>query len=431
MLGPFESAAILILDGRGEKQTALLASGRGASVEILDEVVFPHSLGLFFGAITQFLGFKPDSDEWKVMALASYADWDNPYYPHLSRMVEVHGNGGFELDLGFFEFYNFWDRRMFSDKLVKLLGPPRTRGTELSTRHEQIAAALQKVFEEKVSEILIRLHERTGLNKLVIGGGCFMNSVFNGKVTDLTPFEECFVSSCPDDSGTSVGAALLLHAQRTGGREISGQSDNFWGQDFSDDECEQFVRRYKLPQAEQHSDPAVAAARDIAAGKLVGWFQGRSEFGQRALGNRSILADPRTAEMKDVINRAVKYRESFRPFAPAILAECVSDYFECPRDVKVPFMERVLKFRADVRDKVPAVVHVDGTGRLQTVDREACPTFHRVIRNFHQLTGVPLVLNTSFNLNGQPIVNSPDDAIRTFYSCGLDVLYLGKIRISK
>ncbi len=430
-LSPYDLAAILILDGRGEKQTGLLAVGHGTEIDILDEVDFPHSIGLFYSAVTQFLGFRPDRDEWKVMALSCYADWDNPYYTEFSKLIEVDERGRFRLDLHFFEFYNFWDRRMYSDKLVEILGPPRSRNEEISERHQQIAAALQKVFEEKVAEILEHLHRRTGLETVVLSGGCFMNSAFNGKISKLTPFKNSFISSCPDDSGTSVGAAAFLYAQRTGERVHQTSLHNYWGIEFTDHECELTVSRYKLPKAEIMSDPAEAASMDLIQGKLVGWFQGRGEFGQRALGNRSILADPRRAEMKDMINASVKFRESFRPFAPAILAEEVSDYFECEPGCKVPFMERVLRFRSNKTELVPAVVHCDRTGRVQTVEKQTSPRFYALLRHFKEGTGIPIVLNTSFNLNGQPIVNSPDDAIRTFYSCGLDVLYLGNVRVSK
>ncbi|HVE16502.1 MAG TPA: carbamoyltransferase C-terminal domain-containing protein, partial [Chthoniobacterales bacterium] len=275
------------------------------------------------------------------------------------------------------------------------------------------------------------LHRRTGLTKLAVSGGCFMNSVFNGKITSVSPFEECFISSCPDDSGTSVGAALYLHAQRTGERPKSNSSHNYWGLGFSDEDCLQAVTRYQLPNARVVSSPSTEAAADLVAGRLVGWFQDRAEFGQRALGNRSILADPRSPDARDKINAAVKYREAYRPFAPAILAERVDEYFECAAGTRVPFMEKVLPFREAKRSRVPAVVHEDGTGRLQTVDQDSTRRFRELIQEFDRITGIPLVLNTSFNVNGEPIVNSPEDAIRTFYSCGLNVLYLGNVRIAK
>ena len=426
----FADAAILVLDGRAERQTSLLAVGHGAKVEKLAEVKFPHSLGLYYGAITQLLGFKPDGDEWKVMALGSYASGDNEYYPILSKLVTVLDDGTFEMALDHFEYHNFFDRRMYADKLVAKLGPPRKKSEPLDHRHENIAAAMQRVFEESVTQILNRLHARTGLDKLVVGGGCFMNSVYNGKIEQLTPFRDVFVGSAPDDSGTAVGAALWLCARRSGKRADEPVRDNYWGPEYSDAECLDVARKFKLA-AEVVDDPATRAATDLCNGKIIGWFQGRMEFGQRALGNRSILLDPRRKDGKDVVNAAIKFREAFRPFAPAILLDKVHDWFECEPGTKVAFMERVLPFRASKRELVPAVVHVDGSGRLQTVDRDSSPRYRALIEAFDRMTGVPIVLNTSFNLNGEPIVCSPEDALRTFYTCALEVLYLGNVRIAK
>ena len=429
-LSSHDHGAMVIMDGRGENQTCMLAQANGVEIERLEEIRYPHSLGLFYGAITQFLGFRPDSDEWKVMALASYASADNEFTEELRRIVRVHDDGTFELALEYFEFFNMVDRRMYSDKFVRRFGTPRTRDEPLTEAHQQLAAATQQVFEDVMTAILCRLHTLTGEDSVTVSGGCFMNSVFNGKITTVTPFREAFASSCPDDSGTSVGAALYLHALRTKERIIEPSRHNSWGPEY-DDEAASVVQRYRLPNATKVSDPAARAAQDLAEGRIVGWFQGRMEFGQRALGNRSILLDPRRADGKDVVNSAVKYREAFRPFAPAILADRVAEYFECDADTRVPYMEKVLSFREEVRPSVPAVVHVDGTGRLQTVDADGAPVFHRLISAFEAITGVPLVLNTSFNLNGEPIVCSPDDAIRSFYTCGLDVLYLGNNRITK
>jgi carbamoyltransferase len=427
---PHEAAAVLVMDGRAEKQTTLLAVARGADLEALAEVQFPHSLGLFYGAITQFLGFKPDSDEWKVMALASYAEPENELTAKLRRLIRVNDDGTFELALEYFEHYNFFDRRMYSDRFVRELGAPRKKSDPLTREHEKLAAAMQRVFEETVTQVLAALHRRSGLDRVVLSGGCFMNSVYNGKITQVTPFKEAYLSSCPDDSGTSVGAALWLHALRTRERKEVARH-NYWGPEYSDEACLATARRYKVPNAEVVPDLAARAADDLARGAVVGWFQGRMEFGQRALGHRSILLDPRRKDGKDLVNAAVKFREGFRPFAPAILAERIADYFECSPDTRVPFMERVLMFRKERRDEVPSVVHVDGSGRVQTVERDVSPRFHALIEAFAARTGVPIVLNTSFNLNGEPIVCSPDDAIRTFYTCALDVLYLGNVRISK
>jgi carbamoyltransferase len=409
----------------------MLARARGVDLDVLGETDFPHSIGLLYGAVTQYLGFTPDSDEWKVMALASYADADNEFLAPMRDLVHVDERGGFTVALESFAYYNFWDRRMYSDRFVETFGPPRERGEPITARHERIAAALQQTFEETMTAILVVLHEQTGLDRLVLTGGCAMNSVFNGKITELTPFEECFITSCPDDSGTSVGAALYLHGVRSGSRPDASSGHNYWGPSYTDDECRSVAEAFKLPNLTVVDDPSEAAASDLVAGRLIGWFQGPMEFGQRALGNRSILADPRDPEVKDRVNAAVKYRESFRPFAPAILAEHVEEWFECPAGTRVPFMERVLRFRADRAPEVPAVVHADGTGRLQSVDSSTSPRFHALIRSFHDKTGVPMVLNTSFNLNGEPIVCSPQDAVRTFFSCGLDVLYLGNVRVEK
>ncbi len=428
---PFESAAILVVDGRGESHTGMMARASGAKIEVLRENFFPHSLGLLYGAVTQYLGFKPDGDEWKVIALASYADADNEYLPLMRDLVWVSDAGMFSLDLAKFEFFNFWDRRMYSDRFVDTFGEPRQKDGPLTDRHYQIAAALQHVFEEVMSQLLTELYDMTGLDDVIVNGGSFMNSVYNGKIEAMTPFKRVYIGGSPDDSGTSIGAALYVHALRTGRRPTEEPpGHNYFGREFSDEECHRIATSYKLP-AERVDDPAAAAARDLVDGKLIGWFQGRSEFGQRALGNRSILVDPRRDDAKDLVNSAVKFREAFRPFAPAILTERVADYFDCPPGTEVPYMERVFMFLEDKKDDVPAVVHVDGSGRLGTVGEASSPRFRSLIQHFEAETGVPIVLNTSFNLNGEPMVDSPLDAIRTFYSSGLDILYLGDVRITK
>lgn len=430
-LSPYEECAAAVIDGRAERRTGMLARASGVDLEVLGETNFPQSLGLMYGAVTQYLGFTPDSDEWKVMALAAYADADNEFLAPMRRLVEIDKAGGFRVALDYFAYYNFWDRRMYSDRFVETFGPPRARGEDITERHQRIAAALQLVFEESMAGILRALHARTGLDRLVLTGGCAMNSAFNGKISELTPFRESFITSCPDDSGTSIGAALYRHGVLTGTRSAAFSPTNYWGPSYSDEDCRAIVEGFKLPNHTVVDDPAEAAARDLVVGRLIGWFQGPMEFGQRALGNRSILADPRHADVKDRVNAAVKYRESFRPFAPAVLAEHVPVWFECPIGTHVPFMERVLRFRPERAAEVPAVVHADGTGRLQSVDASTNPRFHALIRSFHEKTGIPMVLNTSFNLNGEPIVCTPRDAVRTFFSCGLDVLYLGNVRIEK
>jgi carbamoyltransferase len=427
---PSDTSAIIVLDGRGEKHTVIQAIGTGTDIEVISETFFPHSLGLFYSTITQFLGHRPDSDEWKVMALASYCDSKNKYYSILREMISVDDKGQLLLDLTYFDFYNYSSSLMFSPRLIEILGPPRVPNSDYSDRDKQIASALQQVFEDVVTKMLCDLHKKTGLDDVVVTGGCFMNSVFNGKISELTPFKNCHITFCPDDSGTSLGAAAWLYSQRTGKRP-SPLKHGYLGSSFTQKYINKVTENFKLPNAEVLDDPTDQAAKDIADGKIIGWFQGKSEFGQRALGNRSILADPRRAEMKDKINAAVKFREGYRPFAPAILSDQVNEYFECSEGSTVPYMERVFMFKDKVQEKVPAVVHIDGSGRLQTVNKETNHLFHELISKFESITGIPIIINTSFNLNGEPVVDSPEDAIRTFYSCGLDVLYIGNTRISK
>jgi carbamoyltransferase len=425
----WDEAAICVLDGRAERQTSLLAAARGTRIERLSEVSYPHSLGLFYGTVTQHLGFQPDSDEWKVMALGSDCD-PQPFLEAMRPLVRVRDDGGFALALEYFEFYNQFDRRMYSDLWTRTFGPPRRPDEALTDRHRGLAAACQALFEERAAELLHILHRKTGMKRLAASGGYFMNSVFNGKIGELTPFEQVYVSGSPDDSGTAVGAALFLEARRTGRKRASTLDSNYWGPAFTDEQCAEAVRRCRLPNARRVADPAAEAASDLAAGRILGWFQGAMEFGQRALGHRSILLDPRRSDGKAAVNAAVKFRESFRPFAPAILAEKAADWFDCPPGTAAPFMERVLRFRPDQAPRVPAVVHTDGSGRIQTV-APGQGRFRALIEEFERLTSIPIVLNTSFNLNGEPIVCTPDDAVRTFYSCGLDILYLGDMRISK
>jgi carbamoyltransferase len=431
-LSGWDSAALCVLDGRAERQTSLLASAAGTKITRINEVAFPHSLGLLYGTITQFLGYRADSDEWKVMAMGSHQDPENRYLDLLRQMVHVNDDGTFRLDLSYFEFYNQFDPRMYSDRFVAEFGRPRRRNDDITAEHELLAAACQRIFEEATTKILGALHEHTGESRLCVSGGCFMNSVFNGKITEVTPFEEVFISSCPDDSGTAVGAAMYLEAERTGKlQRTTAVASNYWGPEYSDEECLAVVQKCRLPNVTVVDDPSAAAAQDLVDGHLLGWFQGRMEFGQRALGARSILCDPRREDGKAVVNAAVKFREGYRPFAPAILAEKVHEWFEAPEGARVPFMERVYQFRPEQAPKVPAVVHTDGSGRVQTVDAETASRYHAMIAEFDRLTGVPIVLNTSFNLNGEPVVMTPEDAIRTFFTCALDVLYLGNVRIAK
>jgi len=437
-LSPFDECAVFTADGLGERETTSWGTAsRATGLDIVGSVRMPNSLGMLYGSITQYLGYKPDSDEWKVMAMASYGRSDE-YVDAVRALVQTKpGSLDYQIDQRYFSYAlpEVWGGRFYTPDFVDVFGPPREADGEITDRHQDIARALQRVFEETMQHLLTELHTLTGHTRVALSGGCMMNSVYNGRITETTPFDAAFVSSCPDDSGIAVGAALLAYHRASDVTPSAApalsdaHTHNYWGPSY-DTEIDDTLARYKL-QAERLSDAPATAAQLLADGKLIGWFQGRMEFGQRALGNRSILADPRPLATKDLVNAAVKYREAFRPFAPAILAERVGDWFETEHESTAPFMEKVLMFRDDVRDKVQAVVHVDGTGRLQTVERSANPRFYDLIAAFEQLTGIPIVLNTSFNLNGEPIVCTPTDAIRTFMSCGLDALILGDRLLTK
>lgn len=430
-LSPFERAAVLTVDGRGEMETCTGCLAEGNEIKKLTSTSMPHSLGLLYSSLTEFLGFRSHSDEWKVMALASYGKKNNKYIDLVSSLVTLLDNGGFEQDLTYFDYFHF-DRQptLYSSKLIDLLGPARSPDMPLDQRHSDIACAMQVVFENTFVHMLDHLHSITGEKRLVLSGGAAMNSVFNGKIEDVTPFEEVFITSCPDDSGVSLGAALYTYHCQRGGTEREVQTHNYWGPEYSDEEIAEALDRSGVKSEKQDNIEQVVA-KMLSEGALVGWFQGAMEFGQRALGNRSILADPRDPQAKDRINAAVKFREGFRPFAPAVLDGWAEEYFEIPKGLKIPFMEKVFPFKKDKRAELPAVVHFDGSGRLQTVDGLSNPRFHKLISEFFDITGVPIVVNTSFNLNGEPIVCAPIDAIRTFYSCDLHALAIGSYLVTK
>jgi carbamoyltransferase len=346
------------------------------------------------------------------------------------EVVKFQGDGDFELNLSYFKGFLHDQPNLYTERLVETFGRARERDEEFQERHFEIASALQKISEEGIVHLLNWLFQQTREKNLVLSGGLFMNSVFNGKVLELTPFDNLFVSSCPDDSGNCFGAALYLYNHILGKGRSVPMSHNYYGPQYTDSEIEETLKGYNLNFAYEENI-FKKAAKLLSEGNVIGWFQGRMEFGQRALGNRSILADPRKADMKDKVNRAVKFRESFRPFAPAVIKEKQEEYFEIGKGGDVPFMEKVYPVIMDKRDQIPAVVHADGSGRVQTVIKELNPEFYSLIEEFEKITHVPIVLNTSFNLNGEPIVCTPSDAIKTFYSCGLDVLVLGNYIVQK
>ena len=430
-LSGFENADILTIDGHGEVDTCFMGTGSGTSFEKTGQVLYPHSVGLFYGTFTDFLGFRPDVDEWKVMALYSYSTEPDEFDEKVRSLVRL-TEEGFELDLTYFDFYMF-DRRphFFNPKFKSLFGEPRQRDEKFTERHYKIAGAMQRIFVEVVEHLLKLTKAKGGSDNIVLSGGGAMNCVLNGQLDFNTIYKNSFISSCPDDSGVSVGACLLAHYRFDNkAKRMPESKHNYWGPSFSEEEIAETISKFKL-RAEKPANLYDILAKELEEGRLIGWFQDAMEFGHRALGNRSILADPRKEETKDRVNAAVKYREAFRPFAPAVLAERAEEIFEMPKGRRVRFMERAYFIKPEWRSKLGAVTHVDGTGRLQTVEAEIQPKFYRLIQAFEKRTGIPVLLNTSFNLNGEPIVMSPEHAIRTFYSCGLDTLVLGPYVIRK
>ncbi len=426
----FSNADILTIDGHGENETCFFGRAKNKNIKRISSIEYPHSIGLFYGTFTDFLGFKPDSDEWKVMALSSY-DRKNKYDKIISKLYKLTKNG-FELDLSFFSFYTF-DRKpnFFSKKFFDVFGKPRKKLDRLLKTHYQIASAMQRNFEKIVVHLIKILRKKSSSKNLILGGGAAMNCVFNGKLDYLNLYKDNHISYAPDDSGVSVGAALYAYHKFSKSKFKPNEiKECYFGPRFSDKEIRRTLNEFKInfkkiDKIEEYT------AKELSDGKLIGWFQGNMEFGHRALGNRSILADPRKKNVKDIINKAVKFRESFRPFAPAILEEYQNDFMLIPKKRRVYFMERAYKFKKNWLKKIPGVVHTDQTGRIQTVSKKINSRFYKLIENFKHITGVPILLNTSFNLNGEPIVLSPTDAIRTFYSCGLDILILDKYVIKK
>jgi len=448
---PFEEAMCLTVDGFGDFVSTMMAAGRGNSIRVLDRVSFPHSLGLFYTAVTQFLGFPGFGDEYKVMGLAAYGE--PRYAAALERIVPPLPDGTFRLDLAYFRHLSqgvdmTWDDGapalgvVFTPRLEELLGPARRREDDLTQRHKDLAASLQKVYEERFFALVRALGAATGERRLVLAGGCAMNSLANGKLFAATGVEEVYIQAAAGDAGTSLGAALYVHHAVLGGRRDAEHrfvmDHCYWGPGYGEEAVRRAIAE-RLPESsgrdgrygevtletiDREDRLAETTAAAIARGEVVGWYQGRSEWGPRALGNRSILADPRRPDMKELLNRKIKRRESFRPFAPSILEERTADWFTL--SYPDPFMIKVYPIRPERRERIPAVTHVDGTGRLQTVSRRTNPRYWKLIDAFGRLTGVPMVLNTSFNEN-EPIVNTPGEALDCFLRTRMDRLVLGDV----
>jgi carbamoyltransferase len=426
---PFDEAAYITCDGYGELDVLTWGIGRGKAIFEHGRQSFPHSIGQFYSTITDYLGFRPDMDEWKVMGAAAYGNAAR-YEKILEPLIQVDDHGQVQLDLGFFDFYNFEQSGFFSEKFSSVMDfPPRNCSDSLEQKHFDFAAAVQVITEKSLAKIVRAVLCNTGLKKVCLSGGTFLNSCFNGKIHELVPeCEEVFIPFCPDDAGNAIGAAL--YTTMTLGGERPEKCDPFLGKKWTDVEIGQYLDACKIVKV-FFPDIVDETVRRVMNGEIVGWFQGRMEFGPRALGNRSILADVRRPEMRDRINQAVKFREGFRPFALAVLHECAGDFFEGYQGEIVPFMERVYRVKEHRREEIPAVVHADGTVRIQTVRKEDNPLFHALLTCLATRSGIPMVLNTSFNLNDEPIVYTPADAIRSFYTSGLEALVLGNYLLTK
>ncbi|MFZ0736564.1 MAG: carbamoyltransferase C-terminal domain-containing protein [Candidatus Acidiferrales bacterium] len=444
-VSPFDRAAVLSIDGLGDFASAMWATGEGASLQPHGATVFPHSVGMYYTALTQYLGFWKFGDEYKVMGLAAYGT--PRFLDEFRKIVRADGNMTFRLNLDYFTHQRegpemTWRDagttpvlgRLFSDYLEKRLGPARSAEQPLEQRHHDLAASMQAALEEAVLAHVNELAKRTKEISLCLAGGVAFNCVVNGKMLDGTPFERIYVQPAAGDAGLSVGAAFavehtILNRPRNFVMEHAG-----WGPGFKRGEVartvEQRITDHDAVQVEDLPEDALvrAAAHEIADGRIIGWFQGRAEWGPRALGNRSILADPRRAEMKDILNQRIKHRETFRPFAPSILEEATGEYFE--RTHTSPFMTFAYRVRAEKRSVIPAPTHVDGTARLQTVSRRTNPLYWKLIRAFGDLTGVPVVVNTSFNDN-EPIVCRPEEALDCFLRTRMDVLVMGDLVLRK
>ena len=425
-LSPFNEAAVLTADWQGELESVTKGICHGNNIDILDTQWMPHSIGMFYATYTQLLGYQPDNDEWKVMAMSAESVDSTDIENKLLSTITLLDNGRFELDQQYYTGALVDRPNLYSDALLSLLGTSKDNLFDANQDYLwqcKVARAMQRVSEKVIWHTLNDLYEKTKTPNLVLSGGFFMNSVINGKVSDNTKFKNVYISHSPDDLGNSIGAALYLNHCILDKPRLRSSSVSNLGPHFNSDVVESVILRRKIV-GEKLSNPAKTIAEILAKGEVVALLQGRMEFGDRALGFRSILADPRSAEMKDKINGMIKYRESFRPFAPATLFEKSHEVCDVERGYSCNYMEKVVQIRKENQLKLPAVTHSDGSGRLQTVRKEDNPFFYSIIQEFEKLTGIPVVLNTSFNVNGEPIVLSPDDALNTFFNSGLEYLVM-------
>jgi carbamoyltransferase len=434
----FEEAAILSIDGFGDYSSTMIATGKGNKITVLDSVSYPHSAGVFYTTFTQYLGFPHYGDEYKIMGLAPYGE--PKYVDQLKDVLIFKDNGLFELNLDYFNHPKAgvqmaWEGgvpnmdSLYTQHLIDKFGPLRGKDEPLSQYHKDLAASIQRITEELIFHILNHLQKRTGIKNICIAGGVAQNSVANGKILANTSFEKLYIPPAGHDAGTCLGAALWIYNQVLNQPRLPITNHGYLGSQFSNEEIIAVLEKQNIAYEKLEGEALFNKVSDCLINSgVVGWFQGRAEFGPRALGHRSIIADPRRADAKEILNAKIKRRESFRPFAPSILKEYVGEYFEVVDEV--PFMEKVFPIKKEKYSVIPAVTHVDGTGRLQTVDKDVEPKYYGLIENFRQKTGVPILLNTSFNEN-EPIVNKPEEALACYLRTKMDMLVMGDIVVSR
>ncbi len=437
LVSPFDEAAIVTVDGVGEWATASYGIGKGNKIKLLKEIRFPHSIGLLYSTITAYLGFSVNNSEYKVMGLASYGIMDrekNAFYKKLKKAIDLKDDGSFNLNMDYF-VYHYKDR-MPSKKLCKLLGGPvRKPETDIAERHKNIAAALQLITEEAVINMLNHVHKETGLDNVAMAGGVALNSVLNGKILRNTKFRRIWIQPAAGDAGTSIGVACYIYNSVAGKSRRYVMNSASLGPGYSNKEIKEFFDSYGIAYKAFRSKKELVkeTAKMIYNNKVVGWFQGRMEFGPRALGNRSILANPCNKKAKELLNAKVKHREKFRPFAPVVCVDDALGYFECDKPVPEPtdFMLMVYPVKKKWHKKIPSVTHVDGSGRLQTIRKEQNELYYNVIKEFGKLSGIPILINTSFNIRGEPIVATPYDAYKCMMGTGIDCLVIGNFLVKR
>ena len=437
LVSPFEKAAVVTIDGVGEWTTTTVGRAEGNEIHLMKEIKFPHSLGLLYSTITAYLGFSVNNSEYKVMGLAPYGDMNretNQYYKKMKQVIDIKEDGSYRLDLSHFVFH--YKDRMPSRKLCRLLdGPITKKGSEMTQRHKDIAAALQLIYEEVLFKILNHAHHITKCDNLVLSGGCALNSVANGKIIKKTNFKRIWIQPNASDGGTSSGVASYIYHTLLDNKRKYVLEHASLGPEFSREEVKDFLEKHKIKHTEfvNENDLIETTARLIQENGVVGWFQGRMEWGPRALGNRSILANPANHKAKELLNEKVKHREKFRPFAPAVCDDDASTFFECDDPIPEPtdFMLMVYPIKKEWHSKIPAVTHVDGSGRLQVIKRNQNRLYYDVIKEFGKLSGIPILINTSFNIRGEPIVCTPYDAYKCMMGTGIDYLVMNNFLIKR